>query len=197
MITSLLPPALQSIWDLERVIDDFILFCFLAGNDFLPHLPFTEIGAGGLHRVMGAYRSYLFDRVEEAAAEGSGVDSSAKYPWVTRDCGTVDWPNFYKFLLRWAKDENEFLLDKIDNSKYIASKISGARRRENKNSMKAGPSKTLEVRLPPYSVCIYPFRSKLMIQIFLFIESTPDPLVSYLSIETTEINPSDHPNTMA
>ena len=32
-------PALPFDFDLERVIDDFVLFCMLIGNDFLPCAP--------------------------------------------------------------------------------------------------------------------------------------------------------------
>lgn len=31
--------ALPFAFDLERVIDDFVLFCMLIGNDFLPGIP--------------------------------------------------------------------------------------------------------------------------------------------------------------
>ncbi|CDJ34959.1 uncharacterized protein EMH_0094180 [Eimeria mitis] len=35
----------------ERAIDDFVIFCFLAGNDFLPHTFSTDIGEKGLDRI--------------------------------------------------------------------------------------------------------------------------------------------------
>ena len=30
-------------FDLERIIDDWILMGFLVGNDFIPHLPYMHI----------------------------------------------------------------------------------------------------------------------------------------------------------
>lgn len=46
-------------YDLERVIDDFILMCFFVGNDFLPGLPSLEISDGGLNRMITIYKEIL------------------------------------------------------------------------------------------------------------------------------------------
>lgn len=81
-------------YNLERIIDDFILFCILVGNDFLPWLPFAEIGENGLDDLFRVYKDHL------ASASSS--------PWLTKNCGEVDFkqflgsdwmPRFEKFLL--------------------------------------------------------------------------------------------------
>jgi 5'-3' exoribonuclease 1 len=46
-------------WDLERIIDDFILLCFLVGNDFLPTLPLLNIAEGSLNRILDTYKKVL------------------------------------------------------------------------------------------------------------------------------------------
>ncbi|WWC63302.1 uncharacterized protein I303_105902 [Kwoniella dejecticola CBS 10117] len=46
-------------YDLERVIDDFILMAVFIGNDFLPHLPDLHINEGALERIWGIYKEIL------------------------------------------------------------------------------------------------------------------------------------------
>ncbi|KAL4425618.1 hypothetical protein ABPG75_009634 [Micractinium tetrahymenae] len=46
-------------YDLERVVDDFVLFCMLVGNDFLPPLPTVDINEGSLDAMFALYKQLL------------------------------------------------------------------------------------------------------------------------------------------
>jgi 5'-3' exoribonuclease 1 len=53
------PGALGFPFDLERVIDDFILMAFFVGNDFLPNLPNLHINEGALALMFKIYKAVL------------------------------------------------------------------------------------------------------------------------------------------
>ncbi len=45
--------------DINRVAHDYILICFFGGNDFMPHVPSTEIRFGGLDKLLDIYWKHL------------------------------------------------------------------------------------------------------------------------------------------
>lgn len=54
-----LPGAMDFEFDMERVIDDFILMAFFVGNDFLPNLPHLHINEGALATMFRIYKLVL------------------------------------------------------------------------------------------------------------------------------------------
>src|SRR6201992_2076319 len=65
------PGALSFPFDMERVIDDFILMAFFVGNDFLPNLPHLHINEGALALMFGVYKTVL--RKADGYINESGV----------------------------------------------------------------------------------------------------------------------------
>lgn len=49
----------EPFFDIERVVDDFVLFAMLVGNDFLPHLPSIDITEGALGTMLALYKRLL------------------------------------------------------------------------------------------------------------------------------------------
>ena len=52
-------PKMKIKFDLERIIDDFVFFCFFIGNDFLPNLNALDIGEGALDKLIENYQKTL------------------------------------------------------------------------------------------------------------------------------------------
>ena len=52
-------PTLHFPYNLENVIDDFILLAVFVGNDFLPNLPDLHIHENGLEKLFDVYKKAL------------------------------------------------------------------------------------------------------------------------------------------
>lgn len=52
-------PKLKFKFDIESIIDDWILMGFLVGNDFIPHLPNMHINTGALPLLYEVYMEVL------------------------------------------------------------------------------------------------------------------------------------------
>jgi 5'-3' exoribonuclease 1 len=73
-------------------IYDYILICFMLGNDFLPHFPAVNIRTGGIDKLLNAYK---------ATIGGTANNLS--------DGTQIFWNNFRKFVEFLAKQEEEFI----------------------------------------------------------------------------------------
>ena len=90
-------------WDIERACDDFVLLCFLVGNDFLPHLPAMEIREGAIDVMMSCYREML---------PGLGG-------YLARD-GQIEFPRLGALMKRIAALENDILLRRADDAERFS-----------------------------------------------------------------------------
>ena len=75
-------------------IYDYILICFMLGNDFMPHFPAINIRTGGIHKLLDAYK---------ATIGGSDV--------VLTDGTQIFWKPFRIFVSYLANLEEMFLKD--------------------------------------------------------------------------------------
>jgi len=101
---------LPFVFNLERLIDDVILFCVLVGNDFLPSLPFAEIGEGGLDDFFTVYKEHL-DKAERSHP-----------PWLTYDCGKVDFEQVARFLWRYSLIEERKMEGAVEDGNWLLGK---------------------------------------------------------------------------
>jgi 5'-3' exoribonuclease 1 len=109
--------AISFPFDLERVIDDFILMAFFVGNDFLPNLPNLHINEGALALMFKIYKSVL-PRVEGYINEG-GIINMERLAVLLEELSHVE----YRFFeadnsdAKWFKGKQMAKVDVMDKPK--------------------------------------------------------------------------------
>ncbi|XP_035277736.1 5'-3' exoribonuclease 1 isoform X2 [Anguilla anguilla] len=93
-------------YDLERIIDDWILMGFLVGNDFIPHLPHLHINHDALPLL---YRTYI-----------SVLPSLTGY---LNENGNLNLANFQKYLDKLSEFDREHFSEVFVDLKWFESKV--------------------------------------------------------------------------
>ena len=109
-------------YDVERIIDDFILMAFFVGNDFLPNLPNLHINEGAL--------ALMFQKYKEVLPQMGGY---------INEHGVINLPRLGVLLDALSEVEHRFFEAEFGDMSWIAAKKGG---KETEEPVQAG-------RVPP------------------------------------------------
>ncbi|XP_047304313.1 5'-3' exoribonuclease 1 isoform X6 [Homo sapiens] len=103
---SVLKEKITFKYDIERIIDDWILMGFLVGNDFIPHLPHLHINHDALPLLYGTYVTILPEL-------GGYINES----------GHLNLPRFEKYLVKLSDFDREHFSEVFVDLKWFESKV--------------------------------------------------------------------------
>ncbi|XP_053774489.1 5'-3' exoribonuclease 1 isoform X1 [Desmodus rotundus] len=103
---SLLKDKITFKYDIERIIDDWILMGFLVGNDFIPHLPHLHINHDALPLLYGTYINILPEL-------GGYINES----------GHLNLPRFEKYLVKLSDFDRDHFSEVFVDLKWFESKV--------------------------------------------------------------------------
>ncbi|EFO19268.2 hypothetical protein LOAG_09226 [Loa loa] len=92
-------------YDLESVIDDWVLMGFLVGNDFIPHLPHVHIHEDALPLLYATYNEVL-----------------PQLDGYINEAGVLNLKRFEIFLKNFAKNDRKNFIEQMDDEAYLSSK---------------------------------------------------------------------------
>lgn len=90
------------------IINDFMLICFLLGNDFLPHVPSIEIKNKGIEHLVSAYIATL--KEDETYLVCISCNEL--------DIGKINEISFRKFISKLADKECTYFVENYNKRKY-------------------------------------------------------------------------------
>lgn len=82
---------------------EYILTCFLLGNDFLPHFPALNIRTGGVTKLLDGYKDLLDNH---GPTLGRLVRETSQGP-------RINWDVFRCYIAELAKKEKQYIIDEI------------------------------------------------------------------------------------
>ena len=102
-----LAPKMKIRFDLERIIDDIVFFCFFIGNDFLPALSALDIHEGSLDHLINFYKKCLPQMDDYIVKEGY-----------------ISWNIAEPFIALLGKHEHQVFINRVRtlDQKYADSK---------------------------------------------------------------------------
>ncbi|KAJ9365787.1 putative exonuclease Kem1 [Paecilomyces variotii] len=135
--------ALQFPFDMERVIDDFILMAFFVGNDFLPNLPNLHINEGALALMFKTYKEQL-----------------PKMGGYINERGTINMERLGILLDSLSDVEYRFFEMEYSDARWVKSK-------------KNGGQETLELQEKPKGLTITPTQKELLKKVKQYVLNRP------------------------
>jgi len=110
-------------FDLERIIDDFILMCFFCGNDFLPHMPTLDIHEGAITALFEVYKKVL------PTLDGYLTDK-----------GTIHFNRVQPFVNEFAQLEDSILCQRFTSNSKQKSKGGKRKHKKSPQSTQVSPA---------------------------------------------------------
>ena len=115
-------------YDVENIIDDWVLMGFLVGNDFIPHLPNLHINKGALPELYDTYKSVL-------PTMGGYMNEGGK----------LNLKRFEIFLKKLSESEMEKFDDIYSDSKWLEGRTAKKSNGKTVVGTTAGPSHVYEL----------------------------------------------------
>lgn len=170
-----LKDSLPFEYDMEKIIDDWVLMGFLVGNDFIPNLPNLHIASGALPILYNVYMKILPTLDGMFTTVLILTLCTIMYYFFSgyiNEGGTLNLERFEKFMVALAAIDKDNFNEQYADLKYFQSKTG---RRPNGNERKCYKIRNLEAWVPDEDVA--PSKKPMSSDLAALIKSTDELLL--------------------